>query len=200
VIAKRKQLTWVLVLGCCPTIGAAYEHDARAQAAWQALMQGGHTLVSRHSIDEPGNGDPHPLYRFGDCTYQRQLVPEGRTKAERVGQLLRERGIRIGEVLSSEWCRARDSAQLMFGRHQTCAALNVMNPQTNPRMDAPRQRADVTARVAAHQGAENLVLVTHLLNIQPLLGEAPAKGDAVVVCWQGSSQTLVVVGRLQFSF
>jgi phosphohistidine phosphatase SixA len=198
--AQRRLLAWVLVLGCCPTIGAASEHDEQAQAAWQALMRGGHTLVFRHSIDEPGNGDPHPLYRFGDCTHQRQLVPEGRAKAERVGRLLRERGIRIGEVFSSEWCRARDSAQLMFGRHQTWAAMNVMNPQTNPHMNATRQSADVTARIAAHQGADNLVLVTHLLNIQPLLGEAPAKGDAVVVRWQAPSKELVVVGRLRFDF
>jgi phosphohistidine phosphatase SixA len=200
VIAKRSLLAWALVLGCCPAIGVASEHDAQVQAAWQALMRGGHALVFRHSIDEPGNGDPHPLYRFGDCTYQRQLVPEGRAKAERVGRLLRERGIRIGEVLSSEWCRARDSAQLIFGRHQTWAALNVMNPQTNPHMDTTRQSADVKARIAAHRGADNLVLVTHLLNIQPLLGESPAKGDAVVVSWNAASQTLVVVGRLQFNF
>jgi phosphohistidine phosphatase SixA len=200
VIAKRRVLAWLLVFGCRPAIGAASEHDAQAQAAWQALMRGGHTLVFRHSIDEPGNGDPHPLYRFGDCTYQRQLVPEGRAKAERVGRLLRERGIRIGEVLSSEWCRARDSAQLMFGRHRTWTALNVMNPQTNPHMSATRQNADVTARIAVHQGAENLVLVTHLLNIQPLLGESPAKGDAVVVRWHAGSQALVVVGYLQFDF
>lgn len=199
-IAKRRLLAWVLVVGSCPAMGAASEHDVQAQATWQALIRGGHTLVFRHSIDEPGNGDPHPLYRFGDCTHQRQLVPEGRAKAKRVGRLLRERGVRIGEVLSSEWCRARDSAQLMFGRHQTRAALNVMNPQTNPHMDATRQSADVTARIAAHQGAESLVLVTHLLDIQPLLGESPAKGDAVVVRWHASSQALVVVGRLQFSF
>jgi phosphohistidine phosphatase SixA len=192
-------LAWVLTIGFCPGAAAASEPDGLSKAAWQALLRGGHTLVFRHSIDEPGNGDPHPLYRFGDCTYQRQLIPEGRAKAERVGRLLRERGIRIGEVLSSEWCRARASAQLMFGRHQTWAALNVMNPQTNPHMDAVRQSADVTARIAAHRGADNLVLVTHLLNIQPLLGESPAKGDAVVVRWHAASQALVVVGRLQFN-
>jgi phosphohistidine phosphatase SixA len=200
VIVKRGLLACLLILLCCSGIGAVAEQDAQAEAAWQALMRGGHTLVFRHSIDEPGNGDPHPLYRFGDCTFQRQLVPEGRAKAERVGRLLRDRGVRIGDVLSSEWCRARDSAQLMFGRHRTWAALNVMNPQTNPHMDAVRQSADVTARIAAHQGTDNLVLVTHLLNIQPLLNEAPAKGDAVVVRWHAASHALVVVGRLQFNF
>jgi hypothetical protein len=80
----------------------------------------------RCSADAVRLFDPDPRYRFGDCTYHLQLVPEGRAKARRVGAEVTRRGIAIGEVLSSEWCRARDSAQLMFARHETWDALNVM--------------------------------------------------------------------------
>ncbi len=124
-IVGRRRLAWVwlFLLGACPTVVAAPDQDAQERIAWQALVRGGHTLVFRHSIDEPGNGDPgngdpQPLYRFGDCTYQRQLVPEGRAKADRVGRLLRERGIRVGELLSSEWCRAR-------ARRSSCSVATI---------------------------------------------------------------------------
>ncbi len=192
----------VLGLACALTlqfqaaIGA--EREPSAQAAWAALAQGGHTVIFRHSIDEPGNGDPDPRYRFGDCTYQRQLIPEGRAKAKRVGAEFSRRGIPIGDVMASEWCRARDSADLMFGRHQSWSALNVMNPVTNPRMNTPLQLEQVISRIASWQGSKNLVLVTHLLNIQPLLNAYPAKGDAVVVRYDAVQRKLIQIGALNF--
>jgi phosphohistidine phosphatase SixA len=177
-------------------IGA--EREPSVQAAWAALAMGGHTVIFRHSIDAPGNGDPDPRYRYGDCTYQRQLVPAGRAKAMRVGAEFNRRGIAIGDVMSSEWCRARDSADLMFGRHQTWNALNVMNPVTNPHMNTPLQLEQVTSRIAAWQGPKNLVFVTHLLNIQPLLNIYPAKGDAVVVRYDVVQRKLITVGQISF--
>jgi phosphohistidine phosphatase SixA len=188
----------VLTLAFCHGVPAWAEPEPSQVAAWAVLAQGGHTVIFRHSIDEPGNGDPDPRYRFGDCRHQRQLVPEGRAKAARVGAEFKRREITIGDVFSSQWCRARDTATLMFGRQHDWTALNVMNPETNPHMDAPTQNTQVVARIAAWRGPGNLVLVTHLLNIQPLLGESPAKGDAVVVRHDSSSGTLRVVGRLRF--
>ncbi len=171
--------------------------SAEESAVWSALAQGGHVLVLRHSLDEPGNGDPHPLYRFGDCTYQRQLVAEGREQAGRLGQALQRRGIRIGKVFASEWCRTRDTALIAFGQQEPWAALNVLNPQTNPHMNAQAQTAAVLERIRQHQSADTLVLVTHWLNIQPLLGQSPTKGEGVVVRFDTRSQRLLVVGTLR---
>ncbi len=44
--------------------------------------------------------------------------------------------------------------------------------------------------IATHQGADKLALVTHLLNTQPLLGEALAESDAVVLRWEAQSRQL----------
>ena len=41
-------------------------------------------------------------------------------------------------------------------------------------------------------------MVTHWLNIVPLLGEGPAKGDSLVVTWDAGESRLKVVGRLVF--
>jgi hypothetical protein len=92
--------------------------------AWAALAKVGHTIIMRHSLDEPGTGDP-PGYRFGDCSTQRQLIPEGRAKAARVAQEFAKRYIRIGEVLSSEWCRVRDTAQIVWCATNRKGAANA---------------------------------------------------------------------------
>ncbi len=190
-------MPWGVVLVMTLASAAYATNDDRNAAAWSALAQGGHVIVMRHSLDEPGTGDP-PGYRFGDCATQRQLIPEGRAKAERIAEEFRRRDIRIGDVLSSEWCRVRDTARIVFGRHETWVSLNVQNPQTNPYMNGERQNADVAALIRAHNGADNLVLVTHWLNIVPLLGQGPDKGDALVVKWDVDERRLRIVAGLRF--
>lgn len=182
-------LAWASSFAAAGTLGN--------EAAWAALAKGGHTVIFRHSLDEPGTGDP-PGHVFGNCATERQLIPDGRAKAERIGQAFTTRQVRIGAVLSSQWCRVRDTMQLAFGRHEVWTQLNVMNPVTNRYMNTATQNAAVTRRITAHQGPDNLVLGTHLLNIQPLLGEAPSKRDAVVVRFATPTQKLVVVGPLIF--
>jgi phosphohistidine phosphatase SixA len=199
--AVRCALASLLIAFASALVQPAYAdgNADRNADAWRLLQEGGYTIVFRHSLDEPGNGDPDPRYRFGDCTYQRQLMPEGRAKAKRIGEQFRARGVAIANVLSSEWCRARDTAQIAFGRHTTWRALNVMNPTTNPFMNEAQQNAEVRERIASHRDRANLVLVTHLLNIQPLLGETPAKGDAIVVRYDHREKSMRVVARMQFN-
>jgi phosphohistidine phosphatase SixA len=170
---------------------------ADTEAAWAALQRGGHVIVMRHSLDEPGNGDP-PGHRFGVCETERQLIPAGRAKAKRVGEALAARRIAIGEVMTSQWCRAKHTAEIAFGRYVIWTALNVMNPQTNPHMDGPAQTAALRARINAHAGPETLVLVTHFYNIVPALGTSPAKGDFLVVRPDPSGSAPTVVGEIRF--
>ncbi len=170
---------------------------ADPDAAWAALRRGGHVIVMRHSLDEPGTGDP-PGHRFGVCETERQLIPEGRDKARRVGAELQARGVAIGEVLTSQWCRARHTAELAFGRAVVWTELNVMNPRTNPHMDGAAQTAALKARINGHGGAENLVLVTHFLNIVPALGTSPDKGDLLVVRPNPGGGQPAVIGLLTF--
>jgi phosphohistidine phosphatase SixA len=176
---------------------ASMPAQADADAAWAALQRGGHVIVMRHSLDEPGNGDP-PGHRFGVCETERQLIPEGRAKAKRVGEALAARRIAIGEVMTSQWCRAKHTAEIAFGRYVIWTALNVMNPQTNPHMDGPAQTAALRARINAHAGPETLVLVTHFYNIVPALGTSPAKGDLLVVRPDPLGGAPAVIGQLLF--
>src|SRR5690606_18848597 len=80
---------------------------------WERLRAGGLVLLMRHAETTPGTGDP-PGFRLEDCATQRNLSIAGREQARAVGAALARRGVKIATVLSSPWCRARETAMLAF--------------------------------------------------------------------------------------
>jgi phosphohistidine phosphatase SixA len=158
---------------------------------WSRLKSGGHVVVVRHASTEPGVGDP-PNLKLGDCATQRNLSAPGREESTRLGGAFRARGIPVDEVLSSEWCRCRDTAQLAFGRYAPWPPLNSF---FSDRSAEGAQTRAVRERAARWQGPGNLVLVTHQVNITALTGVFPAQGEMVVLR-PGGGDTVEVVGRL----
>ncbi|MDH4093737.1 MAG: histidine phosphatase family protein [Betaproteobacteria bacterium] len=164
---------------------------ARAdEALWPALRGGGHVLLIRHAQTDPGVGDP-PGFRLEECATQRNLSAEGRAQARALGAVLRARQVPLGEVLSSPWCRCVETAELAFGRAQTWDALS--NLHGRPQNAAEQVRA-MRPRIAAHRGADNLVLVSHGSTAGALTGEYPAMGEVLVLKPQPPG--FRVVGRI----
>lgn len=151
---------------------------AIAADGWDALAQPGAIVLFRHAT-APGAGDP-PAFRLGDCSTQRNLSEQGRAQARAIGEQFRRRGIAVGAVLSSQWCRTRETARLAFGdRVREEPSFNSSFGQ------APQQReaqTDAARRLLRQwQGPGVLVVVTHQVNITALAGHAPSSGEGVVV-------------------
>ncbi|HEV7329140.1 MAG TPA: histidine phosphatase family protein [Bosea sp. (in: a-proteobacteria)] len=156
--------------------GAARES---ADALWDALATPGHIALLRHA-EAPGVGDPAG-FRIGDCATQRNLGEQGRAQARRIGDEFRRRGVRVGLVLTSQWCRARDTAQLMsLGTVEDAPeALNSFFGRSGERESATtalRRRLSSLPRDAG-----TVVMVTHQVNITALTGVFPRSGDIVVL-------------------
>jgi broad specificity phosphatase PhoE len=158
-----------------------------------ALDAGGCALLLRHAQTDPGIGDP-PGFRLGECSTQRNLSAAGRAQAQRFGERLRERGVRIDEVLSSHWCRCLETARLAFPALPVQPFEPLNSFFADSRTEA-RQTAAVR-RYLAGLGARNAVLVTHQVNISALAGEFASMGEAIVVGTVTAS-ALSVVGRLR---
>lgn len=158
---------------------------------WPALDPDGIVLF-RHA-DAPGTGDPQQ-FRLGDCSTQRNLSERGRGQARDLGARFRARNVAVGQVLSSQWCRTRDTAELAFpGRVQEAPAFNsFFNEDAD---QSARQTAAARAALAAWRGPGVLVVVTHQVNITALTGVYPASGEGVVVRAVPAGG-LEVVGRL----
>jgi len=158
---------------------------------WPALGKDGIVLF-RHA-DAPGTGDP-PQFRLGDCSTQRNLSERGRLQAQELGARFRARSVVVGQVLSSQWCRTLDTAELAFpGRVQPAPAFNSFFNEDAAQ--SARQTAGARAALAAWRGPGVLVVVTHQVNITALTGVFPASGEGIVVR-AAPSGALEVVGRL----
>ena len=153
---------------------------AAAQAgadAWAALAEPGTVAIMRHAR-APGGGDPAG-FRLGDCSTQRNLDDAGREQARRIGRAFRDNGIKVDRVLTSQWCRCRDTAELLD--LAPVEAFPALNSFFEDRSTRDQQTAAVRDFLADAPEGEKLVLVTHQVNITALTNVFPSSGEVVVI-------------------
>jgi broad specificity phosphatase PhoE len=160
------------------------------EALWKLVAAGGQVLFIRHADTTPGVGDPQG-FKLGDCATQRNLSAEGRAHSQRLGLEFKRRGVPVGEVLSSPWCRCVDTARLAFSRAKPWPALSNLFGRHG---ESDKQVRAMRPRIAAHEGKENLVLVSHGSTAAALTGEHPAMGEVLVLTPTG--RDFRVAGRL----
>ena len=161
---------------------------------WHRLRTGrGYAVLLRHAL-APGTGDPAG-FRLGDCSTQRNLSAEGRRQAIAIGAQWRRERMPVDRVLTSRWCRARDTARLLaVGTVTAYPALD--STFTVSDAVAVQRAAQVRGLIAGHRGQPGvLVLVGHQVNITDITGVVPASGQAVVVKARADG-TVRVVGTL----
>ena len=169
----RTALLILLALTC--TSAPATDDPA---ALWALLKQGGRVALVRHAATSGGAGDP-PGFRLEDCKTQRNLVPRGKEDAKALGERFRAHGVKVDKVLTSKWCRCRETAALMgLGKAEVAPTFN--NAFTlSDRVD--QLTAGARKVVAAWRGPGTLVVHTHGANLRPLTGIDPGEGGMVVV-------------------
>lgn len=163
--------------------------DAEPRAAWDALRAGA-IIVFRHA-EAPGGGDP-PGLKLDDCSTQRNLSADGRAQAQRIGERLRQERVAIGAVWASQWCRTRETAQLL--RSGAVRDATAFNSFFGEREREAVQTAAARAALLGWRGPGSLVVVTHQVNITALTGVFPASGEGVVL--QLRAGALEVVARV----
>ncbi|SHM23826.1 Histidine phosphatase superfamily (branch 1) [Roseovarius litoreus] len=156
------------------------------------LKQPGVVALMRHAL-APGTGDP-ANFEIGDCSTQRNLDARGRDQARRAGEAMRAAGVSFDHIWTSQWCRARETAELLE------IGEVVEQPPLNSFFQGRGDRAAQTARTqemidALPQGAR-VLLVGHFVNISALTGVGPSSGEIIVTRRDGRGG-LEVVGRIE---
>ncbi len=162
------------------------------EALWALLKQGGQVVLIRHAATDSGTGDP-PEFKLDDCRTQRNLSDAGRRDAQRLGAVLRERGIPVARVLSSPWCRCLETARITFGveaKHETAIA-NLFGYEQN----RERQLAEFRKLVATAPKQSNLMLVTHGSTTVAFTDVSPRTSEMVIVTPKGGGH-YSVAGRI----
>lgn len=166
-----------------------HRHGAHASELADKLQRADYALLMRHTL-APGTGDPAG-YRLDDCASQRILSDEGRQQAVRTGQWLRQQGVRRAQVLTSPWCRCKDTAlRLGFGDALLEPALASFFDEPQRADEFTRRLQQRLAQASTNKGDKALVLVTHHVNILAYVGENVGSGDMVLVQFDAQGQLL----------
>lgn len=184
-----------------PTLPAlksdAGEGDASTLIA--ALRQGGHVIYFRHTAATVGSD--RPVITVGDCTTQRMMSPLGVSEAETLGEAFRVLAIPVETpVLSSEFCRSRETANIMFGEaavtyEGALTGFPYMDYQNLTDAERLTRRGAIEAIFERPAPAGNRVMIAHGFHAGDGFGSIP-NGGAVVLRPLGEGRGYDVVGRL----
>ena len=141
------------------------------------LKEGGKLIFIRHAI-APGGGDPIN-FNILRCETQRNLSKEGIAQSKNIGKFFSKNNIKIDKVLSSEWCRCKQTAQYAFNKYEPKSFLNSFF-STKFASNKNKQIYDLKKYIEEWKGNKNLVFVTHYVVIRELLGYAPSSGEIII--------------------
>ena len=144
----------------------------------QILLKEGEKLIFiRHAI-APGGGDPVD-FDILRCETQRNLSKEGIAQSKNIGKFFSENNIQIDKVLSSEWCRCKQTAKYAFNKYETRSFLNSFF-SAKFASNKNKQIYDLKKYTNEWSGDNNLVLVTHYVTIQEVLNVTSSSGELII--------------------
>jgi phosphohistidine phosphatase SixA len=173
------------------TAACLVARGARADELFDRLRAGRLVMLMRHARTEPGTGDPSG-FRHDECSTQRNLDAGGRAQARAAGERLRAERVPVGRVLTSRWCRCRETAELMaLGPVEHSPPLDSFFEDRSRRAE---HRAGMLRFIEAWRGPGNALLVTHQVNVTAVAAAYPRSGEIVVLTAEAEPELL---GRLR---
>ena len=156
------------------------------------LKDGGKLIFIRHAY-APGNGDPNN-FNLNDCSTQRNLNLLGRKQARDIGEFFKENKIDIYKVLSSEWCRCKETADIAFKEYSTNSFLNSFYSSKYAK-NKDKQVDALNNYVKKFNNNKNLIFVTHYVLISEVLNYSASSGEIVI-----SDKNFNIVGTVEIDY
>ena len=156
------------------------------------LEDGGNLIFIRHAY-APGSGDPNN-FNLNDCSTQRNLSDDGRQQAKYIGNFFRKNKIKIEKVISSEWCRCKETAKIAFKDFTTDSFLNSFYSMKYAK-NKDKQIEALNSYVKNFKSNKNLILITHYVVISEVLNYGPSSGEIVV-----SDKNFNIIGNIEIDY
>ena len=154
------------------------------------LIKDGNKLIFIRHAYAPGSGDPIN-FDLNDCSTQRNLNNEGIVQSQKIGQFFSKNQIQIDRVLSSDWCRCKDTATFAFNRYTTFDALNsFFDPRFMKNKD--KQIRDLKNYIFNWNSKKNLILITHYVVISEIFNTSVNSGEIII-----SDKEFNILGRFR---
>jgi phosphohistidine phosphatase SixA len=160
------------------------------EQAWKLIQEGDKILLIRHSL-APGGGDP-PGFIIDDCKTQRNLDRIGINQSKKIGKLFKKNKVLVDQVLSSQWCRCKDTAKYAFENFKEFTALNSTFQSPYDKNEA-KQLKELYNFVSKWNGrGKNLILITHYSIITAVTNAIPSSGEIII-----TDKDFEVLGTIQ---
>ncbi len=187
-------VTLALFAGVAPASAQTTQPADDTKALAQALREGGHVILVRHGATFSNQADTDP-FNLADVSKQRKLNDKGKELAKAFGAAIKAAGVPIGEVYTSQFNRAYETAVLAgFKDIKTTADLSegglVVSPDENNR----RAKALRDMLAKAPDKGKNVILITHKPNIVDALGKDwfdVREGEASIFKPEGGKYRLI---------
>lgn len=180
--------------------------DASAQPAGDdkalatSLRAGGLVILVRHGATFPDQADTDPLHPE-NIAAQRNLNDNGKALAKSFGEALRQAGVPVGKVYTSQFNRAYETATLAgFTDIEKTADLTEGGLVVSPNENNHRAEALRKLLATAPKAGTNTVLITHKPNIIDALGKdwfEVKEGEASI--FRPENGKYVLVTRVQMA-
>jgi len=141
------------------------------------LSEGGKLIFIRHAY-APGSGDPDNFDLF-NCDSQRNLNQEGIDQAMEINKFFSKNPMNSNLVLSSEWCRCKQTAKYAFKNYRTKSFLNSFFSQKLAH-NKDQQIKELKEFIKKWNGKGNLIFVTHYVVILEVLNLSVSSGEIVI--------------------
>ena len=155
----------------------------------KSLEEGGKIIFIRHAL-APGGGDPEN-FDIDDCSTQRNLNTDGIAQSKLIGKFFIKNKIKIDKILSSEWCRCKDTAKYAFKNYDTLSTLNSFY-SAKFKKNEKKQIKELKNFIRNWKSEKNLVLITHYVVISSMLNIGVGSGEIVI-----SNKNLKIIGSIE---
>jgi phosphohistidine phosphatase SixA len=137
----------------------------------QTLRAGGHLILVRHGATFSNQADTDP-FNLGDVSKQRNLNDKGKELAKSFGAAVRSAGVPIGNVYTSLFNRAYETA-VLAGFQNIVKTVDLSEGGLVVTPDENNRRAQALREMLAKapDPGKNDILITHKPNIVDALGK-----------------------------
>lgn len=152
-------------------VAASAQPAGDDKALATSLRAGGLVILVRHGATFPDQADTDPLHPE-NIAAQRNLNDNGKALAKSFGEALRQAGVPVGKVYTSNFNRAYETATLAgFTDIEKTTDLTEGGLVVSPNENNRRAEALRKLLATAPKAGTNTVLITHKPNIIDALGK-----------------------------
>lgn len=186
----------VAILALPAAVSAEKSENKSPDELVEIMKKGGNVIFIRHATTEKDYADQVKA-KMGDCSTQRTLSEDGWKEAQAIGESFKQHEIPVGDVISSQYCRAWQTADLAFGEYTKNGDLNFEPAEEYTEEQTKTMRDQMVPHLSkAPKEGSNTILVGHDDPFEAATGIYPEPMGVTYVLKPEGDGTFKVLGHI----